>query len=138
MAAIVIHYLLLEQLIPMQHIHTAVWCDNTSAVSWTYKMNSKKSLIGQQLTRVLTMRMLANKSSPLAPISIAGKDNDMADLASRSFKRTGVQGNYNLTDSQFLHFFNESFPLTIRETLSSAIAINCESDPANLANLQLN
>ena len=112
MAAIVLHYLLLEQLVPLKHLHTAVWCDNTSAVSWTYKMNSKRSLIGQQLTRVLTLRMLSNKSSPLAPISIAGKDNDLADLASRSFKRTGVQGNYDLTDSQFLQFFNESFPLT--------------------------
>jgi hypothetical protein len=35
----------------------------------------------------------------------------MADLASRSFKHTGVKGNYDLTDAQFLTQFNAEFPL---------------------------
>jgi hypothetical protein len=111
MAGIVLQYLLLEQLVDMEHLHLAIWCDNTSAVAWTTKMSSSKSIIGQQLTRALAARMITNKSSHVAAISIAGTDNTMADLASRSFKNTGAQGNYNLTDVAFFKKFNSNFPL---------------------------
>ena len=74
-------------------------------------MSSMKSKVGQQLTRALALRMVANQASPLAPLSIAGADNDMADLASRSFKHTGAQGNYDLSDLDFLTKFNSDFPL---------------------------
>ena len=111
MAGLLLQYLLLEQLVPMHLLQTAVWCDNTSAVAWTTKMSSSKSKIGQQLTRALACRMITNKSSHLAALSIAGIDNPMADLASRSFKKTGVKGNYNLTDIAFLTQFNADFPL---------------------------
>jgi hypothetical protein len=112
MADVLLEYLLLEQIVPMEHLQTAVWCDNTSAVAWTVKMSSSKSTIGQQLTRALACRMIINRSSHLAALSIAGIDNPMADLASRSFKKTGVHGNYELTDAAFLTKFNSDFPLT--------------------------
>ena len=112
MAAILLQYLLLEQIVDLKHTHTATWCDNTSAVSWTVRMNSSRSTIGQQLTRALAIRMICNQASPLAALSIAGVDNELADLASRSFKRTGTKGNYDLSDSQFLTQFNSEFPLT--------------------------
>ncbi len=111
MAGMLLQYLLLEQLVDIKHTHTAAWCDNTSTVSWTGRMSSSKSTVGQQLTRALALRMCANESSPLAPLSIAGSDNDMADLASRSFRNTGTAGNYNLTDHDFLTKFNSDFPL---------------------------
>ena len=111
MAGILLQYLLLEQLVPMKYLHTAVWCDNTSAVIWTTKMSSSKSLIGQQLTRALAARMITNKSSHLAALSIAGIDNPLADLASRSFRKTGARGNYDLTDTAFLAKFNSDFAL---------------------------
>ena len=111
MAGLLLQYLLLEQLVPMLHLHTAVWCDNTSAVAWTVKMSSNKSSIGQQLTRALASRMIINRSSHLAALSIAGIDNPMADLASRSFKRTGVKGNYDLDDTNFFARFNSDYPL---------------------------
>ena len=111
MAGLLLHYLLLEQLVPMKGVQSAAWCDNTSAVSWVSKMNSKRSTVGQQMTRALAIRLLANQSSHLAALSIAGSDNDLADLASRSFKQTAAKGNYNLTDAQFLTKFNSDFPL---------------------------
>lgn len=112
MAGVLLEYLLLEQLVDVKHLHTAVWCDNTSAVSWMSRMGSKKSKVGQQLTRAFALRMCTNLSSHLAPMSIAGSDNDMADLSSRSFKATGAAGNYNLSDHAFLTKFNYDFPLT--------------------------
>lgn len=111
MAGLLLQYLLLEQLVEMGHLQTAVWCDNTSAVAWTVRMSSSKSSIGQQLTRALACRMIINRSSHLAALSIAGIDNPMADLASRSFKKTGAQGNYDLSDTAFLTKFNSDFPL---------------------------
>jgi hypothetical protein len=96
----------------MKHIHTTSWCDNTSAVLWTAKMNSSKSVIGQQLIRALALCMLSNQSSHLAILSIAGIHNDLADLANQSFKYTGViKGNYDLSDTHFLTMFNSEFPL---------------------------
>jgi len=53
-------------------------------------MSSTTSKISQQLTRALALQLVANESSHLAPLTIAGADNDMADLASRPFKRTGA------------------------------------------------
>jgi hypothetical protein len=111
MAGLLLQYLLLEQCVPLALLQTAVWCDNTSAVAWTVKMSSSKSRIGQQLTRALACRMIMNKSSHLAALSIAGIDNPLADLASRSFRRTGVHGNYDLADLAFLTKFNSDFPL---------------------------
>ena len=45
-------------------------------------------------------------------MSISGKDNALANLASQSFRHTGVQGNYDLSDDAFLTKFNADFPLT--------------------------
>ena len=112
MAGLVLQYLLLEQVVPMKHVHAAAWCDNSSAVSWTVKMSSSKSAVGQLLTRTLALRMISNKSSHLVALAIAGVDNCMADLASRSFKSTGSTGNFNLSNAAFLSKFNNEFPLS--------------------------
>ena len=112
MAALLLHYLVLEQLgVDLEDAHAATWCDNTSATAWVRNNNAKSSVVAQRLLRALYLRHAANKSSPLAPWNIAGANNNMADLASRSFKRGG-KGNYDLTDSEFLTKFNHSFPLT--------------------------
>lgn len=111
MAGLLLQYLILEQLVDLKHQHSACWIDNTSTVSWAAKMTSKKSKIGHRLLRALCLRHCANESSPLAPLSIAGLRNLMADLASRSFRKAG-KGTYNLTDVAFLHKFNVDFSLT--------------------------
>jgi hypothetical protein len=59
----------------------------------------------------MALRHVVTECSPLAPWHIAGLNNKMADLASRSFKR-GAAGNYDLTDSQLLAKFNSDFTLT--------------------------
>ena len=112
MAGILIQNLTLENLVPMKHTHAATWCDNTSAVAWAGRLSSSKSRVGQQLARALALRMIVNQSSHLAAMSISGKDNVLANLASRSFRHTGVQGNYDLSDDVFLTKFNTDFPLT--------------------------
>jgi len=111
MAALLLHRLVLEQLVDIKHKHTASWIDNKSTVSWASKLSSKKSRVGQRLVRALALRHCATESSPLAPLTIAGLRNLMADLASRSFKKAG-KGTYELTDLAFLLKFNSDFALT--------------------------
>ena len=112
MAGLLLHYLTLEQLgHALDNTHAATWCDNTSAVSWVSCHTANSSLVAQRLLRALYLRHAANQSSPLAPLTIAGANNKMADLASRSFKRGG-RGNFQLTNHEFLTKFNASFPLT--------------------------
>ena len=112
MAGHFIEFVLLDGLLNLKHKHTAIWCDNSSTVSWASKMSSSNSTIGQQLTRALALRYTTTQCSPLAPLPIAGEHNKMADLASRSFKHTGATGNYALDDHAFLTKFNSDFPLT--------------------------
>ncbi|HEY9816807.1 MAG TPA: hypothetical protein V6D20_13560 [Candidatus Obscuribacterales bacterium] len=111
MAGMVLQFLVINQLTTVEDTHLGIWCDNTSAVSWSSKLSSKKSMAGQHLARALSLLMASNKASPLAAMSIAGKNNEMADLASRSFHANGTPGNYNLTDYEFLTKFNSQFPL---------------------------
>ena len=112
MAGLLLQYLVLEQVTEsLKHKHAAAWCDNTSTVSWARRLSSSKSLVGQRLVRALSIRHMVTHSSPLAPWSIPGANNNMADLASRSFRKGG-KGNYDLTDAEFLTKFNAVFPLS--------------------------
>ena len=111
MAGLLLAYMVLEQLVPMPDTHVGLWADNTCCVSWTARMNSGTSKVGQQLTRALAFRFCDNKASPLVPMHIAGKDNPLGDLPSRSFKARREAGNFELDDVQFLTKFNHDFPL---------------------------
>ena len=50
MAGMLLLFLVLEHLTPLQHIHVAAWCDNTPAVSWTNKLSASRSPIAGRLT----------------------------------------------------------------------------------------
>ena len=111
MAGLLLAYMVLEQVVDMPDTHVGLWADNTCCVSWTARMNSGTSKVGQQLTRALAFRFCDNKASPLVPMHIAGKDNPLGDLPSRSFKARREAGNFELDDVQFLTKFNTDFPL---------------------------
>jgi hypothetical protein len=58
MAGVLLETLVLEHLVQdLRHQHAAAWVDNTSAVSWTTKMRSKRSKIGHRLVRAFSMRV---------------------------------------------------------------------------------
>jgi hypothetical protein len=112
MAGMVLHYLVLEHLVALKHVHVAAWCDNTPTVSWTNKLSSSKSAVAGRLARALAMRIHANEASPLISVSIAGVKNRMADVASRTFSRHSVAANtFAISDTEFLQFFSDTFPL---------------------------
>jgi hypothetical protein len=49
MAGMVLHYLVLEHLVELKHVHVAAWCDNTPMVSWMNKLSSSKSAVAGRL-----------------------------------------------------------------------------------------
>jgi hypothetical protein len=112
MAGILLHWLMLEEAAgPLKHKHIALWCDNTSAVAWTNRMSSRNSKVGQHLARALALRICDEQASPLTTFNIAGIDNGLADIPSRSFHAKG-HGNHDWNDVEFLTNFTAAFPLT--------------------------
>ena len=113
MAGMLLLYLVLEHLAPLQHIHVAAWCDNTPTMSWTNKLSASKSPIAGCLTQALAMCIHVNKASPLTSHSKAGINNQMADVASQTFHHnTASNQTFAIHDDNFLHLFNSTFPLT--------------------------
>lgn len=110
MAGVLLHTLVLEHLVKdLRHQHAAAWVDNTSAVSWATKMRSKRSRIGHRLVRAFSMRVCVTEMAPLATLSIAGIDNLLADIASRSY--THLVPASCCTEYGFLTHFQQKFPL---------------------------
>ena len=111
MAGLLLHYLVLENLTDLKHVHVAAWCDNTPTVSWANKLNSAKSRVAARLVRALSLRIQVNEASPLITVSIAGTDNVMADVASRAFGSQATDIIDTADDDVFLHDFSHRFPL---------------------------
>ena len=112
MAGMLLLYLVLEHLATLRHIHVAAWCDNTPTVAWMNKLSASHSPIAGQLMQALAMCIHMNKASPLTSHSIAGIDNKLADMATRTFHRnTATHKTFAIPDDNFLHLFNSTFPL---------------------------
>ena len=111
MAGLLIHYMVLESFMQLRHKHIGAYCDNTPTVSWAYKFASKRSIIGGRLLRILALRQLISRSSPLLTVSIAGATNNMADVSSRSFNGGKNKTWIHESDDDFLRSFNVLFPL---------------------------
>jgi hypothetical protein len=108
LAGLVLNWLALECTnIPLKYEHVGTFCDNTSAVSWAYKMRSSASKAAGQLLRILSLRIHSKAASSITPLSIAGEDNDMADIISRAFKN----GKYFEAEHDLFTYFNSHFPL---------------------------
>jgi hypothetical protein len=109
MAGVLLAWLVLENIspLPLQHSHIGIFCDNTPAVAWASRLASSKSIAANHLCRALALRIHTHRASPLLTISIAGNDNDMADVASRAI----TFAHKNISPSDFIAFFNTKFPL---------------------------
>jgi hypothetical protein len=103
LAAVLYQSMILRQVVPMQHRRAGVFSDNTPTVAWTKRMADKsQSPTAGRLLRGLTAMQRSSQSGPFTVASVAGKNNEMADMASRSF---------HLDDAAFLTLFRLRFPL---------------------------
>ena len=113
LAGIVLNWMALELTdLNLKYAHIATFCDNTSAVAWSYKMRTSKSVAAGKLLRLLGMRIHQRKASTVIPSHIAGEKNDMADIVSRAFK----SGKYFAASHSLTNYFNTNFPLPQKQS----------------------
>jgi hypothetical protein len=109
LAGIALNWLALEcqSNIPLAFHHIGMFCDNMSAVIWTQKLRTSSSPVAGRLLRLIGMCIHARQSSGLTPVHIAGDDNQMSDVISRSFKH----GKFFHAQNNLTSYFNVHFPL---------------------------
>jgi hypothetical protein len=125
MAGVCLHQLVLETLVDLKHVRSVIHCDNSPSVAWVTRMASRStSPVAHRLLRGLAMRQRVTQSAPPTVVSIAGVENDLADVASRAPEKMGsvLRGDAvsplfahtkfpDVSDEGFLTFFNQRFPL---------------------------
>ena len=109
-ARLLLLWLTMEAVCPtLTNTHVALISDNTPTVHWVQRMASKHSRVAMHLVRALSFRLQARRCSPLTPLHIAGVDNALTDVPSRSF---GSEPRWACKDDrELLTMFNLMFPL---------------------------
>ena len=110
MAGLLMLWLVMEDTCPnLTNAHVALFSDNSPTVHWVQRLAAKHSHIAIQLIRALALRLQLKRASPLTPLHIAGVDNAMTDIPSRSF---GSEPRWFCkTNDDLLTLFNKTFPL---------------------------
>jgi hypothetical protein len=94
----------------------ALFSNNSPTISWVHRMASCSSLVAEQLIRVLALCFNLQKICPITTLHIAGNQNQMTDIPSRSF---GSKSKWHFkTDENVLTFFNSHFPLPTQNSWS--------------------
>jgi hypothetical protein len=110
MAAALLHHMVLQTEVDLRFKRSGTLSDNTPTVAWTKRMADKsKSPTAGRLLRGMAAVQRASQAGPYTVASVAGIDNAMADVASRSFHPT--KGPDLTCDSVFLTHFESRFPL---------------------------
>ena len=115
LAGLVILWLMMEHVCgPLAEKRVALFSDNSPTVSWVHRMACRSSLVAEQLIRVLALRFNIHKVCPITTLHIAGDQNAMTDIPSRSF---GSEPKWHFkTDVDLLTFFNNTFPLPLQNS----------------------
>ena len=109
MAGLLMLWLVMEEVCEVKDSHVALFSDNSPTVHWVQRLAAKHSVIAMQLVRALALRLQLAHASPLTPMHIAGVNNSLTDIPSRSF---GSEVAWHCkTDDQLLTLFNRMFPL---------------------------
>ena len=109
MAGLLMLWLVMEEGCDVKNAHVALFSDNSPTVHWVQRLAAKHSMRAMQLVRALALRLQLAEASPLTPMHIAGVNNSLTDIPSRSFG--SVAEWHCKTDDQLLTLFNRTFPL---------------------------
>jgi hypothetical protein len=93
----------------LQEKRVALFSDNLPMVGWVRRLATCGLLVLAHLIRALALRLKLNETCPITPLHIAGKENSMTDIPSRSFgsKPQWLCKSY----LDLLTLFNTLFPL---------------------------
>jgi hypothetical protein len=117
MAGVVLQQAVLQCTVPLQRSRSVINCDNTPSVAWVHRMATRTQYdVSHRLLRGMALQQRTNESVPPELVSVAGVDNELADIPSRITEYWKPRPNDNNpgrapTNAEFLTFFNDSFPL---------------------------
>ena len=110
MAGLLLLWLVMEDVCGIRSgHHVALFSDNSPTVNWVKRLASKRSLVAAQLLRALALRLKTTQASPLTPLHVAGCENSMTDIPSRSWG--SVPRWHCRTDHDLRALFDKTFPL---------------------------
>jgi hypothetical protein len=116
---------LLAKALVIKHKPIGTLCDNSPTVSWIKKMVSKsKSPTAGRLLRGLAFMLYCHHPGRLTTVHVPGKDNIMADIASRPSKAHALfrAEHLVLSDHAFVSTFDTTFPLPQQQAWQLAMA----------------
>ena len=115
LAGLVLLWLMMEHVCgPLAEKRIALFSDNSPTVSWVQRMACRSSLVAEQLIRVLALRFNIHKICPITTLHIAGDQNSMTDIPSRSF---GSEQKWHFqSEHELLTFFNANFTLPLQNS----------------------
>ena len=86
MAGLLLLWLVMEDVCQLQPgCHVALFSDNSPTVSWVKQLALRRSVVAARLLHVLALRLKCKGASPLTPLHVAGCENAMTDIPSRSW-----------------------------------------------------
>jgi hypothetical protein len=87
----------------------ALFSDNSLTVGWVHRLATRGPLVSAHLIRALALRLKLKGTCPLNPLHIAGEENSMTDIPSRSF---GSEPKWLCkSNHELLTLLNTMFPL---------------------------
>ncbi len=131
MAGLLFLWLVMESVCGnFQEKQVTLFSDNSPTVGWVRRLATRGSLVSAHLIWALALRLKLKGTCPLTPLHIAGEENLMTDIPSRSFgsePKWCCKSNHDL-----LTLFNTLFPLPSQNSwtvfqLSSAISMRVTS-----------
>ena len=105
---------LIAKALIIKHQQIGTLCDNSPTVSWIEKFASKsRSPTAGRLLRGLAYMLYCHHAGRLTTVHVPGKDNTMADIASRPSKAHALFKSEQpvLSDHDFVSAFDTTFPL---------------------------
>ena len=110
LAGLLICWLVMEDVAPsLYHKHVGLYRNNSAAVAWVDRMATRSLKVAGPLFMALAMCLRERRTSLLTPLHIAGVQNRIGDIPSRSFDGT-LEWHYE-TDDEFLTLFNSTSPV---------------------------
>jgi hypothetical protein len=86
-----------------------LFSNNSPMVGWVQCLATRGSMVSAHLIRALALWLKLNKICPITPLHIAGEENSMTDIPSRSF---GSKPKWHCrSNTDLLTLFNNLFPI---------------------------
>ncbi len=125
MAGLVLLWLTMEEVCgPLEEKRLTLFNNNSPTIRWATKLASKRSTVAEHLVQALALRAKLQKACPFTPLHIAGKQNAIADIPSRSFGSNPAW--HCKTNNALLTLFNSTFPLPAQQSWT-VFHLNCKT-----------